>query len=118
VTGTFGPALDSIDHQRFAKLSLRWSGDRRLAPRLAQTLPTRPEYAPFFHRALAIPQARTSACSAIVTLDLRKAVPDLIALLRSPDPQVVAALVSLTGQDFGTNRPAWMRWWDRTGKHI
>lgn len=71
------------------------------------------ELGPFFVDALALPEARGTAFEALAKLRYRPAVPALTPFLRSETigPQAQKTLVEITGQDFGTDRSRWDRWW-------
>ncbi len=71
------------------------------------------ELGPFFVEVLGVPEARGRAFEALATLRYRPAVPALTPFLRSVTiaPQAQKTLVEITGQDFGTDRSRWDRWW-------
>lgn len=71
------------------------------------------ELGPFFVDALALTETRGIAFEVLAKLRYRPAVPSLTPFLRSEKigPQAQKTLVEITGQDFGTDRSRWDRWW-------
>ncbi len=68
-----------------------------------------PENGPWPQRAAYVRALRTGA--------VKQSIDPLIEVLSAPGSERVAtdaeeALIALTGQDFGTNAPAWKAWWD------
>lgn len=61
------------------------------------------------------PEARAEACVVLGRVRYRPAVPDLIGLLRDPDPRVRGpahrALRTVTGQRFDNHADLWESWW-------
>ena len=63
---------------------------------------------------------RSRAAAALATLRSRVAIPALIERLEVDEGRLrtdlAAALTSLTAKPFGTNAPAWRRWWQAEGE--
>ncbi len=65
-------------------------------------------------------ELRRAAALACAMKDSKEMIPDVLRLLNDPDTQVsraaVVALQELTGQNLGTDRQAWLDWWNKQRK--
>ncbi len=71
-----------------------------------------PELGPFFVKALRLSRSWRKACEALGRWRYRPAVPALIALVERGS-EARDALREITGEDFGSDRGRWNRWWKK-----